>query len=172
VAVLHRPAWWLLAGMAGSMAASLFAGDGVTAYAIVAGGTLLHAAHAWRFSRTGAAALVVAAVVTAAAPSPSGRRARRPFLLSAAPSRCAPALPVAWRRRQSLRPRAGRTHAADKHIALGSCTCATSITIRRGRVRAVARHHGATACLLAALMTGAARFGASIAARRRCTAAC
>ena len=46
VAVLHRPVWWLLAGMAGSIAASLFAGDGVTAYLIVAVGSLLHAAHA------------------------------------------------------------------------------------------------------------------------------
>jgi NADH-quinone oxidoreductase subunit M len=67
VALLHRPAWWLLAGMAGSIAAALAVDDAVTAYAIAAAGTLLHAAHAWRASPTGAVTLVVAALVTAAA---------------------------------------------------------------------------------------------------------
>ena len=36
VAVLHRPPWWLLAGMAATITASLFASDGATAYFIVA----------------------------------------------------------------------------------------------------------------------------------------
>lgn len=67
VAVLHRPAWWLLAGMAATITASLFASDGATAYFIVAGGAVLHAAHAWRWSRTGAVTLILAALVTAAA---------------------------------------------------------------------------------------------------------
>lgn len=65
VAVLHRPPWWLLVGMAASIPAALLAGDGATAYFIVAGGALLHAAHAWPWSRTGAVTLGVAALVTA-----------------------------------------------------------------------------------------------------------
>lgn len=67
VAVLHRPAWWLLAGMAGAIGAALAVDDGAAAYAIAAAGTLLHAVHAWRWSRTGAVTLVVAAAVTAGA---------------------------------------------------------------------------------------------------------
>ncbi|MEZ5419503.1 MAG: proton-conducting transporter membrane subunit [Vicinamibacterales bacterium] len=66
VAVLHRPAWWLLGGMAGALAAALAVNDGPTAYAIAAGGALLHAVHAWRWSRTGAATLAVAGAATGA----------------------------------------------------------------------------------------------------------
>ena len=44
VAVLHRPAWWLLAGMGAAMTVSLALGDPVAAYLVAAGGALLHAA--------------------------------------------------------------------------------------------------------------------------------
>jgi NADH-quinone oxidoreductase subunit M len=85
VAVLHRPPWWLLAGVTAALTASLTAADGVTAYAITAGGTLLHAVHAWRWSRTGAFTLVVASAVTAAAAAALAAGAGlAAFLLSAA----------------------------------------------------------------------------------------
>jgi len=85
VAVLHRPPWWLLGGMAASLAAALFADDGPTAYACLAGGALLHAAHAWPVSRTGAVSLIMAAGLLGGAAVALGAAQVVPaFLLSAA----------------------------------------------------------------------------------------
>lgn len=85
VAVLHRPAWWVLAGIAGTLTASLAVDDGATAYAIAAAGTLLHARHAWQWSRTGALTLVAASAITAgAAAALSAGAGLTAFLLSAA----------------------------------------------------------------------------------------
>lgn len=67
VAVQQRPAIGLLAGMAATIAAALLADDGAWAYGWLAAGALLHARHAWPWSRTGGVTLVVAAAATAAA---------------------------------------------------------------------------------------------------------
>lgn len=67
VAVQHRPPAVLLLGMAATIAAALFAGDGAWAYGILAAGGLLHAWHAWPSSRTGGVTLVIAAAATAGA---------------------------------------------------------------------------------------------------------
>lgn len=67
VAVLHRPSWWLLGGMAATLTASLAVDAPHVAYLVAAGGAGLHALHAWRWSRTGAATLVASGLVTALA---------------------------------------------------------------------------------------------------------
>lgn len=157
VAVLHRPAWWLLAGMAGSMAASLFAADGATAYAIASGGTLLHAVHAARFSRTGAVTLAVAALVTALAALAiaSGETAASFLLSAAAIALRAGVLPL----------HGGAASLCDRAPVVQTQQMSSTIALVFLHLRyvdhdpAVATFapwlvtYGATACLLAALMT-------------------
>lgn len=157
VAVLHRPAWWLLAGMAGSMAASLFAADGVSAYAIAAGGTLLHAAHASRVSRTGAATLVVAALVTggAAAAIAQGALAAA-FLLSALAIALRTGILPLHGGVASLCDRAPVVHTQQMSSVIALVFLHLRHVDHDPAVAAFAPWlvtYGATACLLAALMT-------------------
>jgi NADH-quinone oxidoreductase subunit M len=67
VAVQHRPPLLLLVGMPATIAAALLADDGAVAYAAIALGGLLHAWHAWRWSRTGSVTQIVAALAAAGA---------------------------------------------------------------------------------------------------------
>ncbi len=157
VAVLHRPAWWLLAGMAGSIAASLFAGDGVTAYLIVAVGSLLHAAHAWRWSRTGAVTLVVAGLVTAAAATAIQAGAlTTAFLLSAGAIALRTGLLPLHGGVASLCDRAPVVHTQQMSSTIALVFLHLRYVDHEAAVAAFAPWlvtYGAATCLLAALMT-------------------
>ncbi len=65
VAVRRLPQVWQLPGLAGTLAVALLTTDATLAYLAIAAGALLHAASAWRQSRTGAVTLMVSAVATA-----------------------------------------------------------------------------------------------------------
>jgi NADH-quinone oxidoreductase subunit M len=67
VAVQHRPAALLLVGLPLTITAALLTGNGALAYGVLALGGLLHAWHAWPWSRTGAITLAVAAALTGGA---------------------------------------------------------------------------------------------------------
>ena len=161
VAVLHRPAWWLLAGMGAAMTVSLALGDPVAAYLVAAGGALLHAAHAWPWSRTGAITLAAAAAVTAAAAwALSAGRATEAFLLSTAAIALRTGVPPLHGGVASLCERAPAVQTQQMSSAIALVFLHLRFVDHEPAVAAFAPWligYGAVACLLAALMTTAQR---------------
>lgn len=157
VAVLHRPAWWLLAGMAASIAASLLAADAVTAYAVVAAGTLLHAMHAWPWSRTGAVTLATAALATGGAAWALQHDAvTAAFLLSATAIALRTGILPVHAGVASLCDRAPVVHTQQMSSAIALVFVHLRFADHDPAVMAFAPWlvgYGAAACLLAALMT-------------------
>ena len=161
VAVLHRPAWWLLAGMGAAMTVSLALGDPVAAYLVAAGGALLHAAHAWTWSRTGAITLVAAAGATAAAAwALAAGRATEAFLLSTAAIALRTGVPPFHGGVASLCERAPAVQTQQMSSAIALVFLHLRFVDHEPAVAAFAPWligYGAVACLLAALMTTAQR---------------
>lgn len=161
VAVLHRPAWWLLAGMGATMTAALALGDPVAAYLAAAGGAVLHAVHAWRWSRTGAITLAVAAAVTAgAAWALAAGRAADAFLLSTIAIALRTGLPPLHGGVASLCERAPAVQTQQMSSAIALVFLHLRFVDHAPAVAAFAPWlvgYGALACLLAALMTTAQR---------------
>lgn len=157
MAVLHRPAWWLLAGMAAAMSGTLLVADGATAYAVAAGGTLLHAVHASRWSRTGALTLTVAGLVTAAAAwAIQAGQLTTAFLLSAGAIALRAGLPPLHGGVASLCDRAPVVHTLQMSSTIALVFVHLRYVDHDASVTTFAPwlvHYGAAVCLLAALMT-------------------